>query len=59
MYLQVKILTLNIFTHMLYDRPVLPIPPSTLQLQLSPRFYHQLSGEDDMRYWVIFILYDL
>ena len=47
MYLQVKILTLDIFTHML---PPPPIPPLPLQSQLSSRFYNHPSGDDGVKY---------
>ena len=47
MYLLVKILALDIFIHML---PQPSIPPSPLQSQLSSRFYHHPSGDDDLGY---------
>ena len=51
MYLQVKILTLDIFTHMPPPpppQPPFPIPP--LQSQLSFKFCHHLSGDHDLKY---------
>ena len=55
MYLQVKILTLDILTHMVPPRllpppPQPPFPLSPLQSQLSSRFYHHLSGDHDVKY---------
>ena len=46
-YLQVKILTLVIFTHML---PPPPPPPPYRPCQLSSRFYYHLSGNHDFEY---------
>ena len=48
MYLQVKILTLDIFTHMLPPLPQFPLSP--LQSELSFRFYHHPSGDHDLEY---------
>ena len=47
MYLQVKILTLDIFTHMV---PLLPpfVNLSPLQLELPSRLYHHASGDHDL-----------
>ena len=52
-YLQVKILALVIFTHMLPPPQPRTSPPPTLPYhpcQLSSRFYHHLSGNHDFEY---------
>ena len=46
MYLQVKILTLDILTYML--RQLSPFSLSPLQSELSSRFYHNASGDHDL-----------
>ena len=50
MYLQVKILTVDIFTHMLPRLPPFPLFP--LQSKLPSR-------DHDLEYQVIYVLYDL
>ena len=47
MYLQAKIMTLDIFAHMLPPLPPFPLSPLS---ELFSRFYHQPSGDHDLEY---------
>ena len=46
--MQVKLLTLDIFTQILPPLPLFPLSP--LQSELSSRFYHRPSGDHDLEY---------